>query len=93
MGRAIPVARAIREARESAALTQRELATRAGLSLQALSNLERGRVLLPRVHTLRALASALGLRDAEVRIFVVRVRSLSVCDRLDEGGRGVAQSA
>jgi tetratricopeptide (TPR) repeat protein/transcriptional regulator with XRE-family HTH domain len=48
----------------SAGLSQEELAARSGLSVRAISNLERGRARWPYRHTLRSLADALELRDA-----------------------------
>src|SRR6185503_4979766 len=54
--------------REAAGFTQEELATIAGLSVHAISSLERGQRRRPHLDTLRALSSALdltgGARDA-----------------------------
>src|SRR5262245_3189794 len=54
--------------REAAGFTQEELATVAGLSVHAVSSLERGERRRPHVETVRALAAALDLtgssRDA-----------------------------
>src|SRR6266567_1693345 len=47
--------------RESAGFTQEELATIAGLSVHAISSLERGERRRPQTDTVRALSSALGL--------------------------------
>jgi predicted ATPase/DNA-binding XRE family transcriptional regulator len=55
----------LRDLREARSLTQQELAAGAGLSLDAVSALERGRRTQPQPHTVRALASALQLRDAD----------------------------
>ncbi|EIV92886.1 helix-turn-helix domain-containing protein [Frankia sp. QA3] len=55
----------LRELREARSLTQQELAAAAGLSVDAVSALERGRRTQPQPHTVRSLASALQLRDAE----------------------------
>ena len=52
--------------RRSAGLSQAELAERSGLSVRAVSNLERGRTRCPYPDTVHQLADALGLR-AEVR--------------------------
>ena len=57
-------AAALRELRMRSGLTQEQLAERAGLSANAVSALERGERRHPYPHTVRALASALGL-DAE----------------------------
>src|SRR5512144_2936359 len=50
--------------RESAGFTQDELATIAGLSVHAVSALERGERKRPHLETLRALAAALDLTGA-----------------------------
>src|SRR5688572_31208780 len=54
--------------REAAGFTQEELATIAGLSVHAVSSLERGERRRPHVETVRALSAALdltgGARDA-----------------------------
>jgi predicted ATPase/DNA-binding XRE family transcriptional regulator len=55
----------LRGLREARSLTQQELAAGAGLSVDAVSALERGRRTQPQPHTVRALASALQLRDAD----------------------------
>jgi len=49
--------------RATAGFTQEELATNAGLSVHAVSALERGERRRPHMETVRALAAALGLRD------------------------------
>src|SRR5215207_5852974 len=49
----------------TAALSQEELAERAGVSVRALSDLERGVHRAPRLETVRMLAEALGLREDE----------------------------
>ena len=53
----------LRRLREVAGLTQEELASRAGLSADAVSALERGQRKRPYPHTVRALANALDLSE------------------------------
>ena len=65
----------LRELRERAGLTQEELAERAGLTAYAVSALERGRRNRPYPHTVRSLATALGVTDQE------RVRLVSAVPR------------
>ncbi len=55
----------LRGMRERAGLSQEELAELAGLSPHAISALERGTRTRPYPHTLRSLAQALGLSEAE----------------------------
>jgi len=67
-GSAVSFAARLKALREAAGFTQEELATIAGLSVHAVSALERGERLRPHVETVRALSSALDLtgptRDA-----------------------------
>ncbi len=55
----------LRWLRETAGLTQEELASRAGLTRKAISMLERGERRRPYPHTVRSLAAALGLSEDE----------------------------
>ncbi|WP_323100318.1 ATP-binding protein [Intrasporangium sp. YIM S08009] len=79
--------RALREARS---LTQEELSERAGLSVKAISALERGERLRPHPHTVRSLADALHLDDAERAGLVAsvprRAEPSEHGDRLATGG-------
>lgn len=59
--------------RRSAGLSQQELAERSGLSVRAVSNLERGRARWPHPGTVHRLADALGLRDQERAQFISAV--------------------
>jgi transcriptional regulator with XRE-family HTH domain len=54
----------LRSCRRSAGLSQAELAERSGLSVRAISDLERGRTRWPYRDSLHRLADALGLRDS-----------------------------
>jgi tetratricopeptide (TPR) repeat protein/transcriptional regulator with XRE-family HTH domain len=65
--------------RQSAALTQEELAERSGLSLRTIGNLERGRTNYPHQDTVRRLADALGL---PAELVAVVSRSPGPGDRL-----------
>jgi transcriptional regulator with XRE-family HTH domain len=60
-----PFGRRLRRLRESAGLTQEELAEKADLSAKGISDLERGERKRPYPHTVRALADALELLDEE----------------------------
>ena len=55
----------LRQLREAAGLTQEELALRAGLTPNAVSDLERGRTRRPYPNTVRSLADAFGLSEDE----------------------------
>src|SRR5688500_720021 len=55
----------LRRLRSSAALSQEALAERAGLSKRGISDLERGARLAPRLETVRLLADALALGEAD----------------------------
>jgi len=57
----------LRRARHAAALSQEELAARAGLSTRGISDLERGIIRTPRKDTLDMLAAGLSLSDDERR--------------------------
>jgi tetratricopeptide (TPR) repeat protein/transcriptional regulator with XRE-family HTH domain len=57
----------LRRLRERGRLTQEQLAEKAGLSVNAVSALERGERRRPYPSTVRALAAALGLDDDELR--------------------------
>jgi predicted ATPase len=66
-------ARLLRRHRLAAGLSQEELAERAGLSARGVSDIERGLRLAPRPETVRMLADALGLGDAERSALIAAV--------------------
>ncbi len=64
--------------RRSADLSQEELAERAGLSIRAVGNLERGRTKWPHPDSVRRLADALGLQSqVRVEFFAAACRRLT----------------
>jgi predicted ATPase/transcriptional regulator with XRE-family HTH domain len=63
------------QCRAAAGLSQEELAELAGLSRRGISNLERGERRLPHPATVRRLADALGLADAERVKFLASARA------------------
>jgi predicted ATPase/DNA-binding XRE family transcriptional regulator len=70
--------------RVTAGFTQEELATNAGLSVHAVSALERGERRRPHMETVRALASALGLQDAARDALVTAARTQTDETAVDE---------
>ncbi len=64
----------LRSCRAAAGLSQEDLAVRSGLSVRAISNLERDRVARPRESTVALLADALRLNDGE-RLRLLAARS------------------
>ena len=72
--------------REAAALTQEELATIAGLSVQAVSALERGERRRPHLETVRALSAALDLRGEAHDALLASARSPAHDAVVDELG-------
>jgi len=64
-GAVAPFGERLRRLRESAGLTQEELAAKAGLTAKAVSALERGERKRPYPHTVRSLADALGLGEED----------------------------
>ena len=63
----------LRRLRGSAGMTQEELASRAGLTPNAVSALERGLRKRPYPHTVRSLADALGLPEEERAVLLTSV--------------------
>src|ERR687893_1011048 len=64
-GHGEPFGAMLKRLRDTAGLTQEELASRAGLTAKAVSALERGERKRPYPHTVRSLADALALTDAQ----------------------------
>jgi tetratricopeptide (TPR) repeat protein/transcriptional regulator with XRE-family HTH domain len=60
----------LRACRQAAGLSQQELSERSGLSIRAISDLERGRTRWPYQDSIRRLADALGLRGAPRAEFI-----------------------
>ena len=56
-----PIARHLKALRENAGMSQQSLAVTAGLSVSLVSQIERGSRIDPRMSTLTALATALGV--------------------------------
>src|SRR5215470_1811109 len=74
--------------RATAGFTQEELATNAGLSVHAVSALERGERRRPHMETVRALAAALSLKEAARDALVKAARSHEETPAFDELGGG-----
>ena len=72
---------ALRRLRESRSLTQEELAERSGITVKAVSALERGERRRPYPHTVRSLADGLVLDERERAALVAAVprRTGSAC--------------
>ena len=70
--------------REAAGFTQDELATIAGLSVHAVSALERGERRRPQVETVRALAAALDLAGPAHDVFLASARSATDANAVEE---------
>ncbi len=68
----------VRRYRLAASLSQEALAERAGLSVDAISVIERGKRGAPRPDTVALLARALGLSDEERAAFAVATRAIGV---------------
>src|SRR3954471_17532816 len=74
----------LRALRETAGFTQEELATIAGLSVHAVSALERGERRRPHAETVRALSAALDLTGAARDTFVAIARAPAQDAAVDE---------
>src|SRR5262247_3380355 len=72
--------------REAASFTQEELATIAGLSVHAISALERGERRKPHVETVRALSAALDLTGPRRDALLASARTASPVAHADRSG-------
>src|SRR5437899_3665627 len=72
--------------REAAGFTQEELATISGLSVHAVSALERGQRRRPHVETVRALSAALDLTGASREALLKSARAPAPGPAVDELG-------
>src|SRR5688572_25652263 len=79
-----PFGAQLKELREAAGFTQEELATIAGLSVHAVSALERGERRRPHVETVRALSAALDLPAAARDGLVASARAPAHATAVDE---------
>src|SRR2546423_171720 len=70
----------LQQYRAAAGLSQEELAARAGLSRRGISDLERGERRLPHPATVRRLAEALNLDDAERARLLASIHSAPASD-------------
>ncbi len=61
-----PLKEKLRTERRRAALTQEELAEKAGVGIATIARIEGGRMEEPRVSTLRKLAKALGIEPRDL---------------------------
>ena len=65
----------VRSERLAAGMTQEQLAGKSGLSVRAISNLERGRTARPHPRSLVVLAAALGLPETAGAAWSARLRA------------------
>jgi transcriptional regulator with XRE-family HTH domain len=64
MQRIPPIRARLKQLRHAAGISQQELASRAGLSVSVVCQIEQGRRTDPRISTLKAVADALGVSVA-----------------------------
>jgi transcriptional regulator with XRE-family HTH domain len=78
----------VRRYRTVATLTQEELATRAGLSVRAVSDMERGRTRRPFLRSVRQLANALDLAPPERAQLIAAAEPAAALGRPDDWAPG-----
>ena len=81
--------RRLRGLREAAGLSQEDLAARAGLTAKGIGALERGERRHPQPHTVRSLADALNLSDADRSAFLAAVPRRAAGGSLSPAGARV----
>ena len=77
----------LRRQRRAAGLTQEELASRSGLSVRAISNLERDQTRKPHPRSVRRVTAALGLAETAGSDLIARYRASQ------DGGTGLPEQA
>src|SRR5512138_2641350 len=82
-----PFGARLKALRETAGYTQEELATIAGLSVHAVSALERGERRRPHVETVRALSAALDLTGPTRDAFLASARAAPLTTAADDLSR------
>jgi transcriptional regulator with XRE-family HTH domain len=77
----------VKSQRLAAGMTQEELASKSGLSVRAISNLERGRTTRPHPRSLEVLAVALGLPETAGTAWATRLRADQARDASSQAPR------
>src|SRR5579875_794165 len=77
----------LKSQRLAAGMTQEELAGKSGLSVRAISNLERGRTARPHPRSLEVLAAALGLPETAGSAWSARLRADQARDASSQAPR------
>jgi transcriptional regulator with XRE-family HTH domain len=77
----------VKSQRLASGMTQEELAGKSGLSVRAISNLERGRTARPHPRSLEVLAAALGLPEAAGTAWAARLRADQALDASSQSPR------
>jgi transcriptional regulator with XRE-family HTH domain/tRNA A-37 threonylcarbamoyl transferase component Bud32 len=80
----------VKSQRLASGMTQEELADKSGLSVRAISNLERGRTARPHPRSLAVLAVALGLPEAAGAAWAARLRADQARDASSQAPRQLA---